>query len=247
VAVAASAVALTTAAAAGVLPTPAQRVMAAVVRTVTPFEVPEPSTGEAALTEAPATPTTAGAPSGPGAPGGAAAGSTPAATAPGPVTTLHGGVPTGPSPASGPAAGSPGATAPGRGPGTTQPSAPPGQVKPDLTATLTASAVVPKEGDRDGAGVAAVTLDPGRSQLCLELSLTGVSPATAVHVHAGGAGKTGAVVATFVPLPAANGPSCVAVDRDVLNQLRAHPSDFYVDVHNAEFPDGALRGQLAKT
>jgi hypothetical protein len=250
VAVGASAIALTTAAAAGVLPAPAQRVMASVVRTVTPFEVPEPSSGAAPRPAAPSTPTTAENGSGGAAPGSAAggttAGSTPGATAPRPAATSP--QPSSNGPSSGPAAGNgaPGATAPGHPPETAQPPAPPGQVKPDLTATLTGTAVVPKEGDRDGAGAAAVTLDPGRAQLCLQLSLAGVSPATSVHVHAAGKGKTGPVVATFVPPLAAAGTSCVAVDRDVLSQLRAHPSDFYVDVHNADFPDGALRGQLEK-
>ena len=61
-----------------------------------------------------------------------------------------------------------------------------------------------------------------------------------------GLALSGPVVTTFVPPLPATGPSCVVVDRDVLSRLRAHPSDFYVDVHDAEFPDGALRGQLEK-
>lgn len=38
---------------------------------------------------------------------------------------------------------------------------------------------------------------------------------------------------------------CVAVDRKLLNDLRQHPSRYYLDVLTTEFPGGAVRGQLA--
>lgn len=34
---------------------------------------------------------------------------------------------------------------------------------------------------------------------------------------------------------------------EVLEEIRADPSAFYVDLHNAEFPQGAIRGQLTAT
>jgi hypothetical protein len=36
----------------------------------------------------------------------------------------------------------------------------------------------------------------------------------------------------------------VTITADVANQIRSNPAGYYVDVHNAEFPNGALRGQL---
>jgi CHRD domain len=37
---------------------------------------------------------------------------------------------------------------------------------------------------------------------------------------------------------------CTTVQHAVYDEILLNPSAFYVDVHNAEFPDGAVRGQL---
>jgi hypothetical protein len=38
----------------------------------------------------------------------------------------------------------------------------------------------------------------------------------------------------------------VEVDRAEAKEILKNPADYYVNVHNAEFPLGALRGQLSK-
>jgi hypothetical protein len=38
----------------------------------------------------------------------------------------------------------------------------------------------------------------------------------------------------------------VEVDRELALAILKHPADYYVNVHNAEFPAGAARGQLSK-
>jgi hypothetical protein len=51
----------------------------------------------------------------------------------------------------------------------------------------------------------------------------------------------------FVPFPDLTpGEHCTALDPAKATALVAKPQDFYVNVHNAPFPGGALRGQLAK-
>jgi hypothetical protein len=46
----------------------------------------------------------------------------------------------------------------------------------------------------------------------------------------------------------ANGKSknCASVTQELAKELIQTPEAFYVNVHNAEFPPGAIRGQLAK-
>jgi len=75
----------------------------------------------------------------------------------------------------------------------------------------------------------------------------GYRAATAAHIHVGDAGVPGAVV---VPLtaPDANGISsgCADVTRALAKALIQNPTHYYVNVHNATYPGGALRGQLTR-
>ena len=116
-----------------------------------------------------------------------------------------------------------------------------------MTVQLSGSAEVPNKGDPDGSGTAKVTLNHGQGQICYELEVKGIGTSNAAHIHAGAAGQAGDVK---VPLqaPSAEGSSkgCATVDRELIQQIMDKPSDFYVNVHNAEYPNGALRGQLAK-
>jgi hypothetical protein len=57
----------------------------------------------------------------------------------------------------------------------------------------------------------------------------------------------GPPVVTLEPLTAeGQSKGCVSAEADVIKEIRQNPAGFYVNVHNAEFPDGAVRGQLAK-
>lgn len=115
-----------------------------------------------------------------------------------------------------------------------------------LTANLTGAAEVPGPGDADGAGTFNVTLNPGQNQICYELSAANIAVATAAHIHTGAADVAGPVLVTLKT--PSDGPvkECVALDQEKIKLIIKKPADYYVNVHNAEFPDGAVRGQLSK-
>jgi hypothetical protein len=115
-----------------------------------------------------------------------------------------------------------------------------------LKTTLTGAAEVPGPGDPDGTGTATITLNHGQGQVCYELTVSKIATPTAAHIHTGAAGAAGPVL---VPLAApANGASkdCATLDKEKIADIMKNPANYYVNVHNAEFPDGAVRGQLGK-
>ena len=108
-----------------------------------------------------------------------------------------------------------------------------------LTATLT-GAQVPGPGDADGSGSARITLNSGLGQVSFVIEVEDISPAFAAHIHAGTADVAGPVVVNF--RVGTNGLSgTVDADRDLIKDIRKNPSDYYVNVHNADFPAGAVR------
>ena len=115
-----------------------------------------------------------------------------------------------------------------------------------LSTTLTGDAEVPGPGDPDGSGTAALTINPGRGEICYELSAENITlPAAAAHIHVGPADEFGPVVVGLSP-PNQNGFSsgCVEVSRELALAIVQNPDNYYVNVHTSDFPDGAIRGQL---
>jgi hypothetical protein len=115
-----------------------------------------------------------------------------------------------------------------------------------LSATLTGPAEVPGPGDADGGGTAKITLNQGQGQVCFEITVSNIQAATAAHIHEAPAGQAGPVVVTLTAPASGSSKDCVAADQELIKRIRQNPENFYVNVHNAEFPDGAVRGQLSK-
>ena len=120
-----------------------------------------------------------------------------------------------------------------------------------LTATLAGTNEVPKVGAPNGKGTAILTITrpaTGPGQICFQLTVSGITlPASAAHIHAGAAGVAGPVVVPFAA-PDATGKSsgCTSgVSPALIEQILTEPATFYVNVHNADFPAGAMRGQLS--
>lgn len=113
-----------------------------------------------------------------------------------------------------------------------------------LTVQMTGAAERPGPGDPDGTGTASFRINPGRERICYSLSVAGIAPATAAHIHVAGPASPGPVV---VPLAAPTGGTssgCASVARDLALAILRNPEGYYVNVHNAAYPGGALRGQL---
>lgn len=115
-----------------------------------------------------------------------------------------------------------------------------------LSATLTGAAEVPGPGDADGAGTGKIRLNPGKGQVCYELTVTNIATATAAHIHIGGPTVAGPVLVGLEAPADGSSEGCVDLDREKVKALMKSPGDYYINVHNADFPNGAVRGQLAK-
>ena len=111
---------------------------------------------------------------------------------------------------------------------------------------LTGAAEAPGPGDPDGSGTASFWMNPGTGVVCWSYSVSGVVPLAAAHIHQAPAGSPGPVVIPMPPTSATGGEGCATVDTDLVHDIVRHPSDYYFNVHNADFPPGALRGQLSR-
>ena len=66
------------------------------------------------------------------------------------------------------------------------------------------------------------------------------------HIHEGAAGKDGPPKVTFDPPKTGSAKGCNPADAALIKAIMQNPADYYVNVHNAAFPKGAVRGQLSK-
>lgn len=107
---------------------------------------------------------------------------------------------------------------------------------------LTGDTEVPGPGS-DGTADATLTYDG--DQLCIEGTTSGVGPLTNGHVHAGVAGEAGPAVVDLGVRTDADGPfrGCATVGAEG-GVVFVDPASYYVNLHTAEQPDGAVRAQL---
>jgi hypothetical protein len=120
-----------------------------------------------------------------------------------------------------------------------------------LVADLSGANEVPGPGDANGRGHATVRLSPRAGRVCYSLHWSRIDAPFAAHIHVGSADEAGDVVVTlFEGEPVAGGSArdCVGgLDSSLLRAIARRPGQYYVNVHNEDFPAGAIRGQLRRT
>ena len=114
-----------------------------------------------------------------------------------------------------------------------------------LIINLTGEAQGPGLGDPDGSGTAELLIDAVRGRFCFLLSVENIAPAQLAHIHRSPSGQAGGPIIVQMEAPA-DGESerCVPLAPAVAVSLLSDPAAYYVNIHNAEHPDGAVRGQL---
>ncbi len=117
-----------------------------------------------------------------------------------------------------------------------------------LTATLSGASEVPTPGDPDATGRATVNLDVSKTEVCYEVAVQRIDRPVGMHIHQGEAGRAGDVVVPLTTPTASDTTTtgCANVDATLIGRMAANPDNFYVNVHTAAHPQGAVRGQLSR-
>jgi hypothetical protein len=118
--------------------------------------------------------------------------------------------------------------------------APAASARPSEDAPTTLVTSLRSSGDPDGAGSASIRLRPAAGRVCATISWSGIEAPTAAHIHRVSDGfvlvdLTGAVT---------GGQHCVTAPTRTISRIAEHPRRYYVNVHNATYPAGAVQGTL---
>lgn len=103
----------------------------------------------------------------------------------------------------------------------------------------------PDGGDPQGSAMAEVTVSADRTQLCYEVhDIKSAEPAMAAHIHRGAAGVDGPVAMPLTKTADGTFKGCAAAPDWLPEALKTDMSGYYINLHTASYPKGAIRGQL---
>ena len=108
-------------------------------------------------------------------------------------------------------------------------------------------------GDLDGDGLAEIRLDPVTGRVCFRLEWSDIDEPVAAHIHRGAVGVAGPIVVDLLGNArtfrhrgeSGRATGCASgVSTTLVNEIMGTPGAFYVNIHTAPFPAGAVRGNL---
>ncbi len=111
--------------------------------------------------------------------------------------------------------------------------------------------------DRDGRGTAKLDIDTKSNEICWSVRFDNTGTPNRGHIHSGAKGVNGGIVVPLFELVGmpddvrndalekGHLDGCVeGVDPTLVADIVAHPDAYYVNLHNARYPGGAMRGQV---
>jgi hypothetical protein len=119
----------------------------------------------------------------------------------------------------------------------------PETMSPVVSAKLKGANEAPVKGDPNGSGVVVLHLSTAKGRACWQFShVTKIATPTQAHVHKGRKGASGPIV---IPLGATyRAKGCRTASKTLIEAIETNPNRYYVNIHNAKYPAGAIRGQL---
>jgi CHRD domain len=118
-----------------------------------------------------------------------------------------------------------------------------GSMSPVVSAKLKGANEAPVKGDPNGSGLVVLHLSTTKGRACWQFSkVKNIAKPTQAHVHKGRKGASGPVVIPLGTTYKAMG--CARASRALIEAIETNPNRYYVNIHNAKYPGGAIRGQL---
>lgn len=102
-------------------------------------------------------------------------------------------------------------------------------------------------GDPDGSATAEITVADELNQICYDVkNIRNIDPITGMHIHRGRAGVNGPVVLTLTKSNEGSWKGCKGRAEWLEDSIEKDFTNYYVNIHTAPYPNGAIRGQLSR-
>ena len=98
-------------------------------------------------------------------------------------------------------------------------------------------------GDPDGAGTARFRLYPAQGKVCARVTWERIGTPNAAHIHR----RSDGMVKIDLTGSVTGGKNCTTgVRKRLIRRILEHPRRFYFNVHNEDYPAGAIQGVLRR-